>query len=162
MAIIPLIEKVVEFQIESGETVRAWRPYVVIELTGTGGIVFRKSAMVDSGAPFSVIPFSLWHDQHLAWQPLGSQFVRAGEPDPAALSWLGVPCQFGQTQVCLFDEQVGTRSARLHLRAKFPSAIVPSHAEKEVILGCNFLVENALTLTMRGGVGKLGGVFLTD
>jgi hypothetical protein len=141
---------------------RAWRPYVVAEFTALDGSFFRYSLIVDTGAPFSVLPFSLWHDQYLSWQALGNQFLVGGQPDIAALAWLGVPCQFGETQVRLLDERTGTRSSSLTLRAKFPVATVPYHMEKEALAGNNFVIDNYLTHCMRGGEDRLDGVYLVD
>jgi hypothetical protein len=162
MAIIPFVERVIEFQTELGVIARAWRPYVVLEFTDTRGSTFRRAAVVDSGAPFSVLPFTLWNDKDLAWQFLGNQFLVGNRPDIAALTWQGVPCQFGETQVRLLDDQKGVRSALLTLRAKFPIAKAPSHMEKEALAGNSFLLDNFLTQAMRGGEDWLDGVFLVD
>jgi hypothetical protein len=162
MAVIRFVEKVVEFQTDLGVLARAWRCYVVLEFTDGAGNNFRYQCMVDSGAPFSVVPFSLWHDQNLAWQLLGSHFFSAGQPDVAALTWQGVPCQFGETRVRLLDEQAGVRSAPLSLRGKFPVALIPSPVEQEAILGNDFVIENFLSQAMRGSEDRLDGVYLVD
>jgi hypothetical protein len=162
MAVIPFVEKVVEFQTDLGVVARAWRCYVVLEFTDGAGNNFRYPCMVDSGAPFSVVPFFLWHDRNLAWQLLGNHFFSGGQPDVTALTWQGVPCQFGETQVRLLDEQTGTRSTLLTLRAKFATAKVAPNLEKEALVGNNFIVDNFLTHAMRGGEDRLDGVFLVD
>jgi hypothetical protein len=48
------------------------------------------------------------------------------------------------------DQGIGVRAGRAYF------------TEKEAILGYSFLVDNSLTLAMRGGAGKLEGVLLAD
>jgi hypothetical protein len=162
MAVIPLIEKAINFETELGVVATARRAYAAFEFSDRNGNTFQRYAAVDSGAPFSVLPFSLWHDKNIPWQPLGSQFLRDQKPNPTALTWFGVPCQFGQAHVFLLHRPPGIRSKLLSLRAKFPVARVAAPAEKEAILGQSFLVENLITQTTRGGVTGLDGVFLVD
>jgi hypothetical protein len=162
MPVIRFVEKVTEFQTDLGVLARAWRSYVALEFRDRAGNDFLYHCIIDSGAPFCVVPFSLWHDQNIAWQLLGSHFIRGGQPDVSALTWQGVPCQFGETQVRLLDEQAGVRSAFLTLRGKFPVSAVALPIEKELLLGNDFLLENWLSEAMRGGEDRLDGVFLTD
>ena len=122
----------------------------------------RRDAILDTGAPFSVFPFSLWNGQNLSWTPLGSQILTMqGQPVPDALKWLGISCDLGVTQITLVDE-TNRPTRALHAIAKFVHAPLPSRFEKDVILGYNFLLDNALTLTVepasRAGVGNLANV----
>lgn len=162
MPIIPLEEKVVDLTTDLGVVVRVSRLYLWVEFTAEDGGVVRRLAMYDSGAPWSVLPHTLWHDNKIAWQPLGSQLLRDGKPDPSALNWLGVACQLGEVQATLVDKATDNRSGKLRLVAKFPSAKIPSNSEKEAILGQDFLRANFLTLTLRAGRSGLDGVILAD
>jgi hypothetical protein len=162
MPVFPFLSTVVDYKTELGIEARAWRSLALMEFFGKGQKVFRKLLMVDSGAPFSVLPYSLWHDEDLLWQPLGSQFFRGSRPDGAALNWVGAPCQFGETQVRLVNPVTGVRSNLLRLLAKFPVARVSLYLEKEAILGTSFLLENSVSQAVRGGGNRLDGVFLAD
>ena len=107
--------------------------------------------------PFSVVPFSLWQEQNLTWNPLASQFLRGdNQLDAAALTWQDVPCRLGEIPIRLVDQQGDTRSKPLLLTAKFALSRIPSALEKEAILGESFIVDNSLTLSMRGIAGKAG------
>jgi hypothetical protein len=133
-----------------------------MEFSAKGQKIVQQLLIVDSGAPFSVLPHSLWHDKDLLWQPLGSQFLRANRQDRSALNWLGTPCQFGEMQVRLLNPVTGARSNLLRLLAKFPVAKVSLHLEREAILGTSFLLENSVSQAVRGGGNRLDGVFLAD
>jgi hypothetical protein len=67
-------------------------------------------------------------------------------PGSSALTWQGVPCELGFTEVDLG----GTRS----LTAKFVAKPTPV---AEIILGLNFLVDNDIELVLRGTPGALSG-----
>jgi hypothetical protein len=72
-------------------------------LTTRGAL--QGDARLDTGAPFSILPYTLWHDQYLPWQVLGQQLLTlGGTPLPRALTWQGIPCHFGVAQVRLVDE----------------------------------------------------------
>jgi hypothetical protein len=93
----------------------------------------------------------------MVWMPLGSQLTQAGKPVPSALTWFGVPCRIGETEVTLFDKPTGTHSKALRLVAKFPDTRLPRIVEREALLGCNFLVDNPLELAMKGIAGRMDG-----
>ncbi len=156
---IPIHEKWAEFCTDLGVTVRASRPFVRIELINGDGATFRANAILDTGAPFSVIPFSIWHDREIPWQILGSRLSRQDKQDTAALVWLGVDCRLGETPLILSDKPGGIRSRPMRVIAKFPLSKVSSHLEKEVILGYNFFRENRLEWILKdsldGGVGTI-------
>jgi hypothetical protein len=128
---------------------------------------FQEAAILDTGAPFSVFPFSLWNKRNLSWTSLGSQMLTLqGNPAPDALTWLGISCELGITHIALVDET--NRATRaLRVIAKFPRSPLPARFENDVLLGYNFLLDNPLTLTVdsasRATVGKLANVvgFLT-
>jgi hypothetical protein len=162
MAIIRLIEQTVDFHTDQGILVRAVRSCVELELVTADGSTVGRLALVDSGAPLSVLPYTLWHEQGIAWQALGNTLFRDDKPDPAALTWRGIPCQLGETQVRIVDWAKEVRSSPLRLRAKLPLRKGASNWESQTILGFDFLVANATTLTLRGGARGLDGVLLVD
>ncbi len=162
MVSFPFLERTIEFRTDLGVVVRARRSYLTFEFTDGGGNPFQNLAIIDTAAPFSVLPFTLWHVNKLAWQRLGTHLTRKGKPDLAALTWLGVPCELGETQVVLVDRAAGIRSRPLRLLAKFALSRAPSHAEKEALLGDSFVLDNSLTLTMKGLAGQLVGSLTVD
>jgi hypothetical protein len=89
-----------------------------------------------------------------------------GQPDPDALKWLGVSCEFGVTYLALVDE-MNRASRSLRVLAKFVRAPLPARFEKNVILGYQILMDNALTATIepasRATVANIANVvgFLT-
>jgi len=103
---------------------------------------------LDTGAPFGIVPYSLWHNDNLSWQPLGTEFYTpTGQLERNALTWLGVPCFFGELQVRLLDE-FGQRSRLLRLVAKLPLRPVVSHLEYTALLGYNFLTDNSVSMVV--------------
>jgi hypothetical protein len=145
---------------DQGRLARACRFIVRVAFTDQIRGKFWRDAILDTGAPFSVLPYSLWHGQNLACSPLGSQFLTpSGQPDPEALKWLGIACEFGETKAALVDE-APRHSRALRLIAKLPLSVLASHLEGEIILGCNFLADNSLTLTVHPGSRTTAGSFL--
>jgi len=140
---------------------RARRFVVQVEFVDQVRGPFRLRSMIDTGAPFSVIPFSIRHGQNLAYTPLGDLLTTlAGEPELSALVWLGVPCEFGEVKVALVDE-LNNCSRLLRMVAKLPRSPVASHMEKTVVLGSSFLIDNNLTLMLHPGSRRTVGS-LTD
>jgi len=114
---------------------------------------------LDSGAPFSIIPYSVWQQRQLPWQPLGTEFYTPqGQLDQHALTWLGVPCFFGELRIRLVDEFI-QRSRFLRLVAKLPTHAVASHLEHMALLGCNFLADNSLPMTLDPAHRTNAGIF---
>ena len=147
---------------DQGRLARACRLLVEGEFFDRVRGRFRHIAILDTGAPFSVFPFSFWNKRNLSWTPLGSQLLTAqGQSVPDALKWLGLSCDLGVIPIALVDE-TNRPTRALHVIAKFVHAPLPSRFEKDVILGYNFLLDNALTLTVepasRAGVGNLANV----
>jgi len=77
--------------------------------------------MLDLGAPFTVLSYSVWSDKGLFWQGLGSQCIRADAAKPAALTCRGVHCQMAETQVWVVNAATAMRSRLMRVRAKPPS-----------------------------------------
>ena len=99
---IPIVEVRRDYTTDHGRLARAcYLRVTAVFATRSGGDV-ERGMRIDTGAPFSIVPYSLWHDVDLSWQPLGTEFYTpAGVRDPDALAWLGVPCLFGLLQVRL-------------------------------------------------------------
>ena len=161
-SIIPIQEHRKDYVTDQGRLARACRLLVGVEFVDRVRGRIKRNAVLDTGAPFSVIPFSLWNGQNLSWMPLGSQMLTLqGQSDPDALKWLGVSCEFGITQFSLLDES--KRASRsLQVVGKFVQSPLPPQFEKLVILGYNFLLDNDLTMRVepasRTTVGSLANV----
>jgi len=140
--------------------VAAWRAHAEVLFTTATGALANFSCIVDSGAPFSVLPFSLWQSYNVQWNRIGKQLSRqGGGPAPGALKWQDVDCSLGVTHVHLSDPQTGTRTSSPFLVvAKFggqPSK--HSHLEMFAVLGMNFLADNNLRLELDGTGVDLAG-----
>jgi hypothetical protein len=79
-------------------TVRAWRAFARVRFVGLNGLLVGFQAFVDPGAPFSVIPYSLWHGRRIRWTALGTHLMRAGRPATEGMLWQGVPCDLGTSR----------------------------------------------------------------
>ena len=105
--------------------------------------------VVDTGAPFSVLPYRVCARRPGTRTPSGPHLrpMVGGLPGPEAadeLTWLGVRCVMGQLRTSLVDED-GYRSRRLTLAAKLPIAPVRPPLERLIILGQHFFAFNRLT-----------------
>jgi hypothetical protein len=138
--------------------VSAWRAYAEAVFTSPIGIEVSFSCIVDPGAPFSVLPFSLWHDRNLHWTPLWQQLTRQGGQAPEPLRWQDVNCALGDTSVHIIDGQAGVRSGRFLVVAKFASQrLLNPNLEMIALLGMNFLTDNHLRLVLDGTGADLIG-----
>ena len=151
---IPLQEHFIEYQTDLGVALRVGRAYVKADYLDSAGNLVGYDTFLDCAAPFSIIPFRLWHDLDIARRPLG-QLLRSGKPDPAALQWFGVPCELAEVQVSLRHSTRPIRTRLLPVVAKLPTTRVPP--DNAVILGYNFLVDNSIRLTMEGVAGRMVG-----
>lgn len=149
-----------DFVSDQHVAVRAWRAYAEVLFTTATGALANFSCIVDSGAPFSVVPFSLWQSYNVQWNPLGKQLSRqGGSPAPTTLKWQDVDCSLGVTQVHLSDPRTGTRTSQPYIVvAKFASQRSQhSHLELFAVLGMNFLKDNGLRLQLDGTGADLDG-----
>ena len=154
---IPLEIRALDFVTNQNVAVRACRAFVRVRFSAQNGRLIRFQTFVDPGAPFGVIPYSLWHSRRLRWTPLGTQLLRAGKPVPGALSWQGVPCDLGTTDLYLIDLDSGIRSGPHRLVAKFARRRVAPTAENAAILGMNFLADTDIRLVLEGSQGAVTG-----
>ncbi len=150
----------IDFVSDQNVAVSAWRAYAeALFITPTGTQV-SYSCIVDPGAPFSVLPFSLWHDCNLHWSQLGQQLIRQGGQTAEPLKWQDVDCSLGDTSVYLIDRQTGLQAGPFLVIAKFASQRLPhAHLEMVAVLGMNFLTDNDLRFTLAGTGGNLTGHF---
>jgi hypothetical protein len=155
---IPIIEVRRDFTTD-GRLARACQLRVCTLLVVKSGRETERMMPIDTGAPFSIVPYSLWHGGNLSWQPLGTEFwTPAGVRNHTALTWLGVPCHFGELQIRLIDE-LNQRSRALRLVAKLPLQPVALHLERAALLGYSFLADNALTMTVTPHRRVNAGIF---
>jgi hypothetical protein len=154
---IPLEVRALDFITNQSVPVRAWRAFVEARFIAANGRPTRFQTFVDPGAPFGMVPHSLWHSRRLRWTPLGTQLIRAGKPVPGALSWQGVPCDLGATELYLIDLDSGIRTGPHQLVAKFPRRRLPPAAENAAILGMNFLADNDIRLVLESNHGAVSG-----
>jgi hypothetical protein len=150
----------IDYLSDQNVPVAAWRAYAEVLFTTATGALANFSCIVDSGAPFSVVPFSLWHGYDVKWNCIGKQLSpQGGGPVAGALKWQDVDCSLGVTHVHLSDPKTGTRTSSPFLVvAKFASQ--PSkytQLETFAVLGMNFLADNNLRLVLDGTGADLAG-----
>src|SRR3954453_4254858 len=122
------------------------RPFVELALPGATANV--PDCFIDTGAAVSVISWPLRN--LLPWRPAPTTI---GE----LTVWNGYPCDFGETTIRLYDRVHRRISASLPLVGKFLRTPVPFHKDRFVILGLNFLMDNAVRLEIAGQPWNLGG-----
>ena len=139
----------------------AWRAHAETLFTTSTSSLASFSCIVDTGAPFSVLPFSLWQSCNVQWSPLGQQLTCHGRPAQGVLKWQDVDCSLGATYVQLIDLQTGMKVSRPFLVvAKFASQRSQHpHLELTAVLGMNFLTDNNLRLELDGTGVDLVGYF---
>jgi hypothetical protein len=139
-------------------SVYARRAFVPARFVAQGGSPVPSFLVVDPGAPFSVIPFSLWHGSNIPWKSLGSQLTEQGGAKPTSLDWLGIRRDLGATTLSLVNLGSRKEAGPYFVVAKFPQK---RHRKKEVeamaLLGMNFLTDNDFRLVLRGTSGRLIG-----
>ena len=129
----------------------------VLFLTASGGTV-PCSCIVDTGAAFSVLPYSLWHHRNLSWTPRGRRLTHQGGQVSDPLKWQGEDCSLGDTSVSLIDRHTNVQTGPFLLVAKFVDRRLPDpRLEMIAVLGVNFLADNDLRLILEGVGGNLTG-----
>src|SRR5205807_3720349 len=95
----PIEEVRQDLMTDAGRLARTCHLKVRVEWLTVSGTL-RGEVRLDTGAPFSIVPYSLWHDNDLSWQILGQRLLNlGGAPLPGTLNWQGIPCVFGEAQV---------------------------------------------------------------
>ncbi len=145
MPTIPLQVSSVTYRSDQNAIVEARRIYARTHFIAQGGADDYCRSIVDSGAPFSVLPYSLWHQQKLRWTHLGGAVLtRVAPPSMEQLIWQGVPCELGETNVFLLDLASGVQSGPHRVVGKFVQQSVAGEFETTAPLGLNFLSDNAI------------------
>jgi hypothetical protein len=158
MADILLDLRRVDYATDQNVAVSAWRACAdALFLTAGGGTVL-YSCIVDTGAPFSVLPYSLWHNRNLSWTPRGRRLTRQGGQVSDPLKWQGEDCSLGDTSLSLIDRPTSVQTGPFLLVAKFVDRRLPDpRLEMLAVLGMNFLADNELRLVLEGAGGNLVG-----
>ena len=148
-------EKRVEYVTEKGSVLVACRSYLLAEFRSAMGEPILRQVMLDSGAPWGVLPHSFWSKNQIPWQPIGSQIRRSDRVEFEPITWQGIPCSLGELSVDLLDERTGVRTRPLRLLAKLPEAPGTKVTESEVLFGLGFFRDNSLSHTISGVNGVL-------
>jgi hypothetical protein len=154
---IPLDLRAIDYATDEGLVVRAWRAFLDVRFIGQNGSSIPFECFVDPGAPFCVLPYSLWRGRRVSWTRLGTRLSRIGNPVPGVLTWQGAPCDLGQTSLYLVDLEAGHRTGPYQVTAKFVRQRLAPAMERAAILGMNFLADNSLRLELEGIMGDLSG-----
>jgi hypothetical protein len=151
MANLSLSFQRIDYVTDRNLPVTAWRAFAEVAFLGPGQAGVSFSCIVDPGAPFSVIPFSLWHDRKIQWRRLGKRVRRKGNPSYELLNWQEVPCDLGMTRVHLIDSVTGLEAGPFVIQAKFARRRQPkANLEIVAVMGMNFLADNKLRLILDG------------
>lgn len=146
----------VDFCSDQNINVTAWRVEAETLFTTSTGLIVPYSCVVDTGAPFSILPFSLWHDRNLEWNRCGTRLRRQGGKAYESLKWGQADCELGDTTVHLFDGQSNLQSGPFLVVGKFANQRQPDpNLEMTALLGMNFLTDNHLRLVVDGAGGNL-------
>ncbi len=154
---ISLDLRAVDYVTEQNVALRAWRAFARVRFVAQNGLLVRFPAFVDPGAPFSVVPYSLWHGRRIQWVALGTHLMRAGKPVPEGLLWQGVRCDLGTTEIHLLDLDAGIRTGPHRVVAKSARRRLPPAIENSAILGMSFLADNDFRLVLDGNAAGVVG-----
>jgi len=161
MSQFALYVKAIHYLSEYQVPVTATRVFADLQFATNTAAPIRLACVVDSGAPLSVIPFSLWHDRQLQWTSLGAQLSVQGRPVQDALTWQGIYCDLGCTRVELCDIAAGLLAGPYLVIGKFAHNPHPQpEIENLLILGVNFLTDNFLEIKLDGKPGSLVATLL--
>ena len=98
----PVVEETKDYTLDEIHSVRAYRLMAYLGLKGKTHAPEPVKVMIDTGAPFSVVPYRFWAQGDLELElPPGRALrpVVGGTPGPEVpdeLTWLGVRCLMGQ------------------------------------------------------------------
>jgi hypothetical protein len=152
----PVFEQRETFESDEARFFTSYRLKTFLQFFGRIGAPDSTEVIIDTGAPFSVVPFSLPKEQslHPDLVPLGTHLtaLKNGKPINASapIKWQDAYCDLGQMNVVLVDE-VGRRSPLLLFVGKFPRTKTKSPLEKAILLGMDFFARNKLTLMVQPG-----------
>ena len=140
----------------SGQTIAAMRLWVALAFSRQGGARHLRKCLLDTGAPLSVVPYSVHHAQNLTWQAL------PGPWPPGFTSWLGVPCAIGRMEVWAPDPQASRFHGPWMFIAKFALATPANQPPNlPVLLGLNFLADHHADTRFRcHATGTTGSILI--
>jgi hypothetical protein len=155
MTVIPFELRTLPFVTDRGVLVPARRPYVAAGYPTPNGSKVPYPTFVDTGAAYSVIPYSL--SQQTTYRPLGARVMLSGQA--RAMDWHGIPCEFGELEVELIDTAVSVRTPTVHVLAKMPSQPASPPLERAAIFGMSFMSDNCLHQELDASGGTMVGSF---
>lgn len=138
MSRIPLVVHRIPFTTELGADAPAYRPYVTARFIGLRGRRIEFSTFIDSGSPYSVIPFRL--AKQVLWSDLGSELLLGTTSQP--VTWQDIPCRMGELEVELGDSALQVWTPPLRVLAKVATQRAAPALVRSAILGMNFVVDN--------------------
>lgn len=148
---IPVQVSSIDYVSDLNVSVQAQRVYARSHFVALSGLQVYFRSIVDTGAPLSVVPYSLWHGQNLRWNRLGGQVpTRAGQTVTEQLLWQNVPCLLGETTVFLLDLSAGLQTGPHRVVGKFVEQPVAGEFETTAVLGLNFVRDNRIRLLLEG------------
>lgn len=163
MPYVRLATRPIDYVSNVGYHLRGWRTQANVQFVTLGGARIPFWCILDTGAPVSILPYSLWSGRNLHWNNVGNQLLdSSGQAVPDALSWMGLPCDLGETSVYLVDVAAGLRTGPHLLVAKFVRQPFPTHQgklEKFALLGQNFLVDNHINFSTESSAAGLTAHF---
>jgi hypothetical protein len=121
----------------AGRTIPAARLWTELFFSRAPGAPASMACLLDSGAPLSVVPWTVQQTYGLAWQPL------PGPWPPGFLTWSGVPCTVGAMEAWAPVPGSALLRGPLLFIAKFAQAPPAGMAATlPVLLGLNFLADH--------------------
>lgn len=153
MAQIPFSIRSLALVTDRGISVPARRPFVTAQFVAPLGQRVPYPAFLDTGSPYSVIPFRL--ASQVSWSDLGGYLISGAQKNAA--EWSGIPCRMAELSVELVDTQARIRTRTLRVVAKLLTQPAPAPLEQAVLLGMNFLTDNRLRQELDATVPALSG-----
>jgi hypothetical protein len=137
--------------------IRSWRLWATVRFKTDQGVTRWVECLFDSGAPFGIVPHSIWSGRDIERNVLGStaQFPTSLE----SFKWQGISCDLAVTRVDIKDDH-GVDGPFTNV-AFLPLAMLPPHLEQTPILGLNFLVDNNIKCIVTSHAGFLTAWFET-
>src|SRR5260370_11318458 len=120
MRVISLDVRHIDYVSDLGISLRAHRIYAQTVYMSASQRRVAYRSIVDTGAPLSIVPYSLWHSRGISRRTHGSMLVRQGTRSvPETLEWQGISCELCSTSVFLRDVSSNLEAGPFLLVAKF-------------------------------------------
>ena len=146
---IPVDLRSTRFVTDLNKELFAHRLFVTAAFLSKDGRRVNYSCFIDTGAPFAVIPHSLWRDSDVLSTPLGHRNFADPLGRQTPINFFGTRCALRITRVHLIDPIRGTYTGPHSVVGKFvqqPLGGELAHLERAAILGMDFLVRNRIGL----------------